>query len=72
MTKPDDDSHTPHAPGSQPSVSPGSDTPQTVPVPTPPVAWDSEPTDPADVTDEEDKPEQPAAHEKRKTTSQED
>ncbi len=72
MTKHDDDSHTHHAPGSQPSVHPGSDEPQTIPVPTPPVAWDSGPTDPDDLADEEAEPEERAAHEEPKTKSQDD
>ncbi|MCX4238662.1 hypothetical protein ACH4Y0_19805 [Streptomyces sp. NPDC020707] len=72
MTNHDDDSHTHHAPGSQPSVRPGSDEPQTVPVPTPPVAWDSEPTDPADRTDDEAEEERTAAHKDPKTTSRDE
>ncbi|WP_221349581.1 hypothetical protein [Streptomyces beigongshangae] len=54
MTKPTDETHTPHAAESQPSVRPGSDEPQTITAPTPPVAWDSEAPDRADVTDETD------------------
>ncbi|MFE1794914.1 hypothetical protein ACFW9L_01975 [Streptomyces sp. NPDC059517] len=73
MTKHDDDSHTHHAPGSQPSARPGSDEPQTIPVPTPPVARDSGPADPADLADEEAEPKKPAAREEqKKPTSQDD
>ncbi|MFJ6695281.1 hypothetical protein ACIQM4_04310 [Streptomyces sp. NPDC091272] len=73
MTKPDD-THTPHAAGSQPSVRPGSDEPQTIPVPTPPVAKDSEPADPADLADEEGKSAQRRAadDEEPRTTGQDD
>lgn len=54
MNKRDDETKTHHAPGSQPSTRPGSDEPQTITSPTPPVAWTSDPPDPADVTDDQE------------------
>jgi hypothetical protein len=57
MTKSSDETRNAHAPGSQPSVRPGSDEPQTITAPTPPVAWSSGPPEPADLADSEDESE---------------
>lgn len=54
MTKPDEEAKTPHAPGSQPSTGPGSDEPQTITAPTPPVAWTTGPPDQDDIADQDD------------------
>jgi hypothetical protein len=78
MTNSPDQPHTPHAPGSQPSVQPGSDEPQTITAPTPPVAWDGDSPDQADLTDdraggqagEEDEREQDPRREVPGTTPQ--
>ncbi|MCZ4120995.1 hypothetical protein [Streptomyces sp. H39-S7] len=53
MANPDDETKTSHAHGSQPSTRPGSEEPQTITAPTPPVARTSDPPDEADLTDEE-------------------
>jgi hypothetical protein len=65
MTQSDDEAKTPHAPGSQPSTRPGSDEPQTITAPTPPVAWTSDPPDPADLTDDRDASQRPHGGEER-------
>jgi hypothetical protein len=70
MTNSDDTTKTPHAHGSQPSTRPGSDEPQTITAPTPPVAWSSEPPEEADVTDEDERAEHPGAG--RKSSSSDD
>ncbi|MEU3459266.1 hypothetical protein ABZ721_04825 [Streptomyces sp. NPDC006733] len=57
MANPDDETKTHHAPGSQPSTRPGSERPQTITAPTPPVGRDSDPPDEADLVDEEGTPE---------------
>ncbi|MFF8932234.1 hypothetical protein ACF1AO_33780 [Streptomyces longwoodensis] len=67
MTNSDDEAQTSHAPGSQPSVHPGSDEPQTITAPTPPVAWCSGAPDQADLADEEDDSERPRTREEPKT-----
>ncbi|WP_329182038.1 hypothetical protein [Streptomyces sp. NBC_01477] len=72
MTKSDNETHTSHAPGSQPSVRPGSDEPQTITAPTPPVAWSSGPPDQADLADGSDTPEPRRHGEEPETTSQDD
>ncbi|MCM2416915.1 hypothetical protein [Streptomyces sp. RKAG293] len=54
MANPDDEKKTPHAPGSQPSTRPGSDEPQTITAPTPPVGRNSDPPDEEDLVDEGD------------------
>ncbi|MCL6734798.1 hypothetical protein [Streptomyces neyagawaensis] len=54
MTKSHDEAKTSHTPESQPSVHPGSDEPQTITAPTPPVAWTGDAPDPADLADEEE------------------
>jgi hypothetical protein len=69
MTKSDDETKTPHAPGSQPSTRPGSDEPQTITAPTPPVAWTSDPPDQADLAEGRDTSERPRTGEEPKTTS---
>ena len=55
MTNSDDEATTSHAPGSQPSTRPGSDVPQTITAPTPPVAWTSDPPEPDDLADGDDR-----------------
>ncbi|GHD27447.1 hypothetical protein GCM10010335_14020 [Streptomyces galbus] len=70
MTNSDDEAQPSHAPGSQPSVHPGSDEPQTITAPTPPVAWSSGAPDPADLTAEEDESDGPRGE--AKTTPQSD
>jgi hypothetical protein len=70
MTKPDDETKTPHAPGSQPSTRPGSDEPQTITAPTPPVAWTGDSPEASDLADGSDTSEQPPAGEEPKTTSE--
>lgn len=72
MTNSDDEAQTSHAPGSQPSVRPGSDEPQTITAPTPPVAWNSGAPDQADLAAEEDESEGPRTREGSDTTSQSD
>jgi hypothetical protein len=72
MTNSDDEAQTSHAPGSQPSVRPGSDEPQTITAPTPPVAWSSGATDQADRAAEEEESERPRTHEESKTTPRSD
>jgi hypothetical protein len=52
MAHSEEDPKTPHAPGSQPSTSPGSDEPQTITAPTPPVARTTGPPTPDDLADE--------------------
>ena len=52
MANSEDEAKTTHAPGSQPSTSPGSDEPQTITAPTPPVARNSGPPDPEDLVGE--------------------
>jgi hypothetical protein len=52
MANPEDETKTPHAPGSQPSTRPGSDEPQTITAPTPPVAWTGDPPHQGDLADE--------------------
>lgn len=56
MTNSEDEKKTgtDHAPGSQPSVRPGSDQAQTIPAPTPPVAQETGPPKPSDLADVED------------------
>jgi hypothetical protein len=54
MTDSQDKAKTSHTPESQPSVHPGSDEPQTITAPTPPVAWSGDAPDRADLTDEEE------------------
>jgi len=70
MTKPNDETHRSHAPGSQPSVRPGSDEPQTITAPTPPVAWSSGPPEDADLADEENEPQRSGTDDASKRTSQ--
>ncbi|NEA53096.1 hypothetical protein G3I60_02615 [Streptomyces sp. SID13666] len=72
MANPDDETKTPHAPGSQPSTRPGSDEPQTITAPTPPVARTSDPPDQADLADEGDESERSRADEAPGTTSEDD
>lgn len=72
MTKSNDETHTSHTPGSQPSVHPGSDEPQTITAPTPPVAWDGDSPNQADLVEEGDEGERPRTDEQPKTTSQGD
>jgi hypothetical protein len=72
MTNSNDEAQTSHTPGSQPSVHPGSDEPQTITAPTPPVAWSSGPPDQADLADAEDESEGPRTREDSKTTPQSD
>lgn len=71
MTHSDDEPKTSHAPGSQPSVQPDSDEPQTITAPTPPVAWSSGPPEEADLADG-DAPGQPAAGEEAGSPSEDD
>jgi hypothetical protein len=54
MANHEDETKTGHAPGSQPSTEPGSEVPQTIPVPTPPVGRTSDAPDEEDVVDESD------------------
>ncbi|MFE9685175.1 hypothetical protein ACFYXC_20745 [Streptomyces sp. NPDC002701] len=70
MTQSNDEKPTSHTPGSQPSVHPGSDDPQTITAPTPPVAWSSNPPDEADLVDEEDESQRSRTGEEPRTTSQ--
>jgi hypothetical protein len=72
MANPEDETKTSHAPGSQPSTRPGSDIPQTITAPTPPVAWTSDPPDQDDLANEKDKSERSRAGEEPKTTSKDD
>jgi hypothetical protein len=72
MTNSNDETQTPHTPGSQPSVHPGSDEPQTITAPTPPVAWSSDAPDQADLADEEEESERPRTRKEPKTTPQDD
>ncbi|WP_433887445.1 hypothetical protein [Streptomyces sp. CA-111067] len=72
MTNSDDTTKTPHAHGSQPSTRPGSDEPQTITAPTPPVGQSSEPPEEADVTDEDERAEQPGAGGNEKSSSSDD
>lgn len=51
MANPEDETQTSHAPGSQPSTRPGSDVPQTITAPTPPVAWSSDAPNEEDLVD---------------------
>lgn len=72
MTNSDDEVQTSHTPGSQPSVRPGSDEPQTITAPTPPVAWSGDAPDQADLADEEEESERPRTRGESKTPSQSD
>ncbi|MFK0168531.1 hypothetical protein ACIQU5_07015 [Streptomyces sp. NPDC090306] len=72
MTNSDDQTHTSHTPGSQPSVHPGSDEPQTITAPTPPVAWSSGPPEEDDIAHENAGPEQPHAHRDANAADQDD
>lgn len=72
MTNSDEEAQPSHAPGSQPSVHPGSDEPQTITAPTPPVAWSSGAPEPADLTAEEDESDGPRTGGEAKTTPQSD
>ncbi|MBV1941123.1 hypothetical protein KUF83_31845 [Streptomyces sp. BV286] len=72
MTKSNDETQTPHAAGSQPSVRPDSEEPQTITAPTPPVAWSSGPPDETDLANEEDGSDRPQAAEEPKATPQDD
>jgi hypothetical protein len=75
MAESEDKKTTSHAPGSQPSTRPGSDEPQTITAPTPPIAWTSgapdrsDPTDPTDGEGTEQPPTgEPPTGEKPRTT----
>lgn len=72
MTNSNDEVQTSHTPGSQPSVHLGSDEPQTITAPTPPVAWSSGASDQPDQADEEEESERPRTREESKTTPQSD
>jgi hypothetical protein len=72
MTNSDDETKTPHAPGSQPSTRPGSDEPQTITAPTPPVAWTSGPPDQDDLADESARSERPRTGGEPKKTSKDE
>lgn len=72
MANPDDETKTPHAPGSQPSTRPGSDEPQTITAPTPPVGRTSGPPDEEDLVDEEDASERSRADEAPEARSEDD
>jgi hypothetical protein len=72
MKTSDDHTKTPHAAGSQPSTRPGSDEPQTITAPTPPVARDSGPPDQADLADGGGTQEPPEHDEQPPTASHDD